>query len=332
MVSGMIVAAAIGAGADAFAADRVWPAQVHTVGIPASDGTSQPAIWYAPAESQAKPLLVGLHTWSNGYSSATFEGDYADWAIAHGWAFVHPHFRGPNRTPQAMGSDRAVQDVVEAVAWARGQTKVDPNRIYLVGVSGGGHMALLMAGRHPEIWAGVSAWCGISDIEQWHAEHVTGRSLGGGFVRIEPENARDIEQALGGAPETDPARHADAWSRSPLRWLHAAAGVPLDINAGINDGRGGSVSFLHSLRAFDAVVPPADRLGETASESFYAARLLPSGWPAAGPDPLYGDHQPLFRKTSGNTRITIFEGGHQILPRAALEWLSRQRKKQPAVW
>ncbi len=47
---------------------------------------------------------------------------------------------------------------------------IDPQRIYLVGVSGGGHMALLMAGRAPEVWAGVSAWCGISDLAAWHRQ------------------------------------------------------------------------------------------------------------------------------------------------------------------
>jgi hypothetical protein len=38
----------------------------------------------------------------------------------------------------------------------------------------------------------------------------------------------------------------------------------------------------------------------------------------------------LFRRSSGNARVTVFEGGHDSEPSAALEWLSRQRKGQVA--
>jgi hypothetical protein len=34
----------------------------------------------------------------------------------------------------------------------------------------------------------------------------------------------------------------------------------------------------------------------------------------------------LFRRESNNKRVTIFEGGHEGIPKAALAWLSRQRK------
>jgi hypothetical protein len=30
--------------------------------------------------------------------------------------------------------------------------------------------------------------------------------------------------------------------------------------------------------------------------------------------------------------VTIFEGGHEIVHQAALNWLAMQRKGQPAVW
>ncbi|MFO1440184.1 MAG: hypothetical protein U1F81_17820 [Verrucomicrobiaceae bacterium] len=30
--------------------------------------------------------------------------------------------------------------------------------------------------------------------------------------------------------------------------------------------------------------------------------------------------------------MTIFEGGHEIVHQAALNWLAKQRKGQPAVW
>ncbi|GEP41783.1 alpha/beta hydrolase family protein [Brevifollis gellanilyticus] len=298
-----------------------WPASVKSVSIPVSDGAEQKAMWFTPEASEKKPLLVGLHTWSSTYASTGGDVVYAEWCLAQSWAFVHPDFRGPNNTPQALGSDRAVQDIVEAVEWAKKQTAVDENRIYLIGVSGGGHMAMLMAGRHPEIWAGVSAWCGIGDLGRWHAEHTkAGKS---------DRYAKNIEAALGKVPAKD---DPDAWKRSPESCLANAASVPLDISHGIHDGRLGSVPFEHSLRAYNAAVKTEARLDLAGIESFYAMQKLPAGWSAAAPDAVYGIHPPIFRATSGNTRVTIFEGGHEIVHQAALNWLSMQRKGSTVVW
>lgn len=306
-------------------ARKMWPGQVRKVEIPCTDGAMQPAMWYAPERGPSQPLLVGLHTWSSHYASAGGDAIYAEWCLSQGWAFIHPHFRGPNHSPDAMGSDRAVADVVEAVTWAREQTQVDPERIYLVGVSGGGHMALQMAGRHPEIWAAVSAWCGISDIAQWHAEHLKNG--------MPDRYAQNIEASLGGSPASDENKRREAWKRSPLSSLAAAKDLPLDISHGIHDGRTGSVPFTHSLKAFNAVVGAGgDALEEAKITEYYETQKLPSGWVSAGADPTYGTWTPSFRRVSGKTRVTIFEGGHEIVHQAALNWLAAQRKGMPPVW
>ena len=298
-----------------------WPKQAVEVTIPVSDGGKQMAVWFTPAADAPKPLLVGLHTWSSSYASAGGDAIYAQWCVSQGWAFIHPDFRGPNNSPDAMGSERAMTDILEAVEWAKTQTKIDETRVYLIGVSGGGHMALQMAGRHPGLWAGVSAWCGISDLSRWYFQHLKDGK---------PDNyARNIESALGHPPTPE---DPEAWARSPLSSLAAAAGLPLDINHGINDGRAGSVPFTHSLLAFNTIVPEADRLSPGEVLSFYANRTLPTGWLAPTPDPLYGEKRVRFRKLSGDTRITIFEGGHEIVHPAALNWLAQQRKGKPAVW
>jgi dipeptidyl aminopeptidase/acylaminoacyl peptidase len=314
-------------------AKKTWPAEVKRVDIPCSDGQMQPAMWYASPDAKGpRPLLVGLHTWSSNYASAGGDAVYAEWCAAQGWAFVHPHFRGPNNTPQALGSDRAVQDIVEAVAWAKQQTQVDESRIYLIGVSGGGHMALQMAGRHPEIWAGVSAWCGISDVKQWYADHVKVTIVDGKETPTPDKYARDIEAALGGRPTADGALGKDAWKRSPLSSLAAAKTVPLDIAAGVLDGRSGSVPFTQALLAFNAVVEKGDRLPEDLITEYYKTQKLPSAWKAAEADATYGAWTALFRKTSGNTRVTIFQGGHEIVHQAALNWLAKQQRGKPVVW
>jgi len=293
--------------------------------VSTADDSEQPALFWKPEDlSEKRPLLVALHTWSSDYLQAGGEAKYAEWCQRAGWVFIHPNFRGPNKTPEALGSELAVADILSAVDYARDNAAIDESRIYCIGVSGGGHASLLMAGRAPELWAGVSAWCGISDIAAWHQQRSGTKQAG---------YAKHIEMSLGGAPDS-PARRADAARRSPNTWLPNAAGVNLDINHGVHDGRTGSVPFTHSLHAWNAVVEkkrPDAALSDEAVDTFYDSRKSPDPAPAA--DPLYPqDQQPVFRRSADNTRVTIFEGGHEILHEAALNWLAAQRKGQPAKW
>jgi hypothetical protein len=89
------------------------------------------------------------------------------------------------------------------------------------------------------------------------------------------------------------------------------------------------VPFTHALYAFNVVAAPADRLTEQQITNYYATQISPE---PAGPDPLYGSKPPLFRRISGNTRVTIFDGGHEIISNAALRWLAEQHKGMPAQW
>jgi dienelactone hydrolase len=311
--------------APAPAAPPAWPDDVREVRYPCSgDHSEQPALFWKPTASTGKrPLLVGVHTWSSDYRQAT-SVPYLRWCQQQGWVFIHPNFRGQNWTPTAMGSDLAVADMVSAVEYAKRQAAVDPDRIYLIGASGGGHMSLLLAGRHPEIWAGVSAWVPINDIAAWYDECRANSKFA--------NYAQHIEKVLGGPPREDAARAAAARRRSPSAWLAGAKQVPLDINAGVHDGRTGSVPFRHSLLAFNAVAAAGDRLAPAEIAAFYATETRPAAWPAPADDPLYGHWKPLVRKTSGNARVTIFEGGHEIVQVAALNWLAQQRRGRPAVW
>lgn len=302
-----------------------YPVGVRVIHYPVNeDQSEQPTLFWSPdlPEGKRAPLLVALHTWSGDYLQAGGEVKYAEWCQQNEWIFLHPNFRGPNRTPQAMGSDLMVADIRAAVDWARRNAPVDETRIYAIGVSGGGHATQLLAGRMPDVWAGISSWCGITDIAAWHSETMAAGRL---------NYAAHIVAAIGGVPSASETAMAEATHRSPLTWLENAATVPLDLNHGISDGRSGSVPFSHSLRAFNAVVPESARIPEESISGWYAD-------PASLPrdlylsDALYGVNPPLFRKTERNTRVTIFEGGHEILQEAALNWLAAQRKGQPAIW
>jgi pimeloyl-ACP methyl ester carboxylesterase len=300
-----------------------WPAYVEETAYPCTaDDSRQPALLYAPTEAKGPlPLLVGLHTWSFDYTQGDGETVYARWCRQNGWLFIHPDFRGCNDRPSAMGSELAVSDIADAVEYMKATRSVDPDRIYLCGVSGGGHAAMLMAGRRPEIWAGVSAWCGISDVARWWEQTA---AAGLGYSDM-------IESACGGEPLPGSCARAECGRRSPLSWLAGAGAVNLDINAGVHDGRSGSVPFSQSLYAFDAVAAGEDRMGAEVIEKFYQDRQAPAGNGVSSRE-LYGEHTPLFVKSSGNTRVTIFDGGHEIVHGAALNWLANQRKGTAAAW
>jgi hypothetical protein len=104
-----------------------------------------------------------------------------------------------------------------------------------------------------------------------------------------------------------------------------------DLNHGITDGRSGSVPFSHSLQAFNSLVPASARIPEAFIAVWYTDPATLPRDPNLG-DAHYGTNPPLLRETHGNTRVTIFEGGHEILHEAALNWLAAQRKEQPANW
>ncbi|MFL2905683.1 MAG: alpha/beta hydrolase family protein [Limisphaerales bacterium] len=294
-----------------------WPEEIQEIKYrSAADDTDQPALYFAPSTKEARPLLVGLHSWSSDYRQANTS--YGQWAVNHDWHFIHPNFRGRNRTPSSMGSELAVQDILSAVSWARQQGNVDPNRIYVIGASGGGYASLLMAGRAPELWAGVSAWVPISDLVKWHAE-TAARKL---------RYAGEIEAALGGhKPVPGTPAHADALKRSAITYMARARGVNLDINAGITDGHNGSVPISHSLEAFNALAAPRDQLSSALIGEFVKTAKVPAALrKETAVDASYGRKTVLFRRKSGAARVTIFQGGHEIIPEAGLQWLAEQNR------
>ncbi len=294
-----------------------WPAEVKEIQYFCSaDRSQQPAMFYTPKTDAPIPLLVGLHSWSADYRQRDPGVYYARWCIEKNWVFIHPNFRGPNNKPQATGSEFVVQDIKDAVTFSTQKANVDVNRIYLVGSSGGGYAALLMAGRAPEIWAGVSAWVPIVDLVAWHQESRERKN----------RYAAMIESSVGGPPLLGASAYAESIKRSPITYLKNAQGLPLDINAGINDGHNGSVPISHSLRAFNRLAKPKDKISEADIQFFIKNAAAPELLKQSVSDATYGNKQPLFRRTSGKTRITIFDGGHEIIPQAALNWLAKQRR------
>ncbi len=302
--------------------ELVWPDAARDVELVSSvDGAVQMAKFYVPEQVDSPcPLLVMLHTWSGSWTQDTGI-EWLEQAMERGWVFIHSDFRGPNGKPESTGSEIATADIMDALAFALENANIDSSRIYLAGMSGGGHMTLLTAGRHPEIWAGVSAWVPIFDLARWHGE----------CVELGQPYASQMEAACGGVPGASEQIDREYLSRSSKSVLHGAAGLNADINAGIHDGHTGSVPVGHTLRAFNMLAVANEQTGKVLSEEtikkFESGEAVPAS--LAGErtdDPTYGEKNVLFRRQAGPVRVTIFEGGHEGIPAAGCEWLSHQRR------
>ena len=289
------------------------------------DHSMQPAVVHVAHGTDKRPLAVCLHTWSCGIDSTYL--DYVEECSRRNWHMIFPYFRGPNWTPEACGSDLVVSDLVSAVAYMKKHHPVDESKIYLVGGSGGGHASLLMAGRKPELFTAISSWCPISDIAAWYREVNAKKTPG---VRSYDDH---IVESCGGNPLTCPEAAQQAKHRSPLTWLPNAKGnVILDIGTGIHDGHTGSVPVSHAINAFNAVAAPEDRIGEADIAYMVETEQIPEHLRFQGEDPAYGKYRVLLRKTSGKVRLTLFEGGHNLLAGTAFGFLERQERGNDPIW
>lgn len=289
------------------------------------DASLQPAIFQAAVSTEPRPLVVALHTWS--YDHTQFNEAYGELCKKYDFHLIHPAFRGPNWQKEACGSDLVISDLEDAVAYMKNTVNVDEKRIYLVGGSGGGHCSLLMAGRCPDLWTAVSAWCPISDIAAWHDECK---------ISSFTQYAGHIEDACGGDPSTDETAALEARKRSPLTWLNnpETRALPIDISTGIHDGHIGSVPVSQAIRAYNVLAAPADRIGEEDIDFICRNEAVPPHLAAAGKDQeaAFDGRKIYLRRCSGNVRLTLFEGGHDLLPAPAFQWLAKQVSGQAPDW
>ena len=282
-----------------------------------ADGSPQPLRYWIPSKAMRHgAILIALHTWSFDY-----QADLSSWfaeAQRRGWMYLQPNFRGPNWAPQACGSQAAMRDIIDALDWVLADTPRRPERIYLAGASGGGHMALQAVAHFPERFTAVSVWCGITDLALWHQMH-SRDGLGVGY-------GEHIEKVVGGPPGASPEVNRELWLRSPIHHLHQAWKVPLDINHGIHDGHRGAVPLHHSVQAFNVIarawqVPP---VSEDEQRELWSQHRLSHPRPSdvAG-DPSY-ERSIYLRRYAGSSRLTIFDGGHEWNAVTACHWLAQQ--------
>ena len=185
------------------------------------DGSREPSLLHLPAGSDPFPLVVGLHTWSHDrFNQADALLPYCR---ERRWALLLPEFRGPNlaanpRASHACGSEVARQDVLDAVDAVLAGYPLDPAKVFLLGGSGGGHMALLLAASAPLRWKGVSAWVPITDLSTWFDENT--------------DYAANLAACCGGNPGDGPDVDREYRERSPISHLEELANATLSLHHG----------------------------------------------------------------------------------------------------
>lgn len=196
------------------------------------DGSLQPSLFYKAEGDEKRPLLVGLHSWSHDRFNQI--GAMLPVCEKYNFSLLLPDFRGANlgenpRCKEACGSKYARQDIRDAIDYLIENDMVDKDNIFLLGGSGGGHMALMMAGTCPEYFKAIGAYVPITDLVKWHKEN--------------PKYAVHIDACCDGED--------DMRERSPITYLDTIAKANVKIFHGKHDD---VVPFTHSTSLYNAIL------------------------------------------------------------------------------
>lgn len=292
-----------------------WSADFKVVDIPSkADSRPQKAYLYK-ASQKGRPLIVSLHTWSGDYRQAD---PLAEEAKKRNYNYIHPDFQGANVQPSAMGSEKVIKNLQEAIEFAVKETGANAQNVHVIGVSGGG-MATLIA--YMNVTCPVksfSAWAPISDIEAWYWES---KARGAKY-------AGHIWDATSSKAEFNAA---EARKRSPLYGViprKQRRTSQLFIYEGVHDGYTGSVPVTHAINMYNRVVgdwkyglslpEAANRKAEVyadmVSEDEIIRLLSFRCEPKADKGKMIGDRNIWLEREAANTRLVIFEGTHEMLP------------------
>jgi lysophospholipase L1-like esterase/pimeloyl-ACP methyl ester carboxylesterase len=288
--------------------DKNWKNEFELVSIPSStDGKTQHAFFYKTSQKTPQPLIVSLHTWSGDY---TQEDPLAKEIALRNWNYIHPDFRGPNNQPTACGSELVISDLNDAIVYAISNANVDTSGIHIIGVSGGGYTTLMAYMKLPNTIRSFNAWVPISNLSEWYWQS-KGRKL---------KYADDLERIALVNGKID-WEILDQRSPEKLPFLpYLRKNSELNIYAGIHDGYSGSVPITHSIRFFNRIAkelfPNVDdvSISDSIILSLVEKRINPH---TSNKVKLY-DRIIHLQKELPGLKLTIFEGGHEMLVEPAL--------------
>jgi pimeloyl-ACP methyl ester carboxylesterase len=234
--------------------------------------------FYSPPRGplQRLPLILSVATGHRSTAWANFQRT----CLKHQVLFAGVHGAG-NDVPMAWRS-RAVLDVLDDV---RRRFPVDPDRTYIVGVSGGGHAAASIAHALPELFGGVMAICGAWNLRLEPAcrlrvaERLSEAIITGGTDFNRPELEREFFPIL---------RHENV--RSEL-WVYPAMGHGCPGPAQLEQAFQWLEAGLSQRRLVGRVFPASRLIGAPNPAEWSTAALVEAGQRLAIPG---GEESGLF--------------------------------------
>jgi predicted acyl esterase len=198
------------------------PGSHRTISITASDGVRLAANLAIPAGAGRDPLVVMPTAW--GAEQSQYQ-NIARMLVADGFVVVAYKQRGFDHLGGAVdfAGPRTVTDASQVIDWALAHTRVDPNRIGMLGVSYGAGVSLLAAEHDPRIKAVVA----FSTWTDWGASFAPNSTVSTGSLATLFAGARakgvlspELNQ-LASVYRTDPAAaveliHSLSAVRSPI--------------------------------------------------------------------------------------------------------------------
>lgn len=292
-----------------------WPVACKKVEIISSvDRKKQSAYFYKSKGDKPRPLIISLHTWSNGFDRQ----DALSWqCIDKNYNYIHPDFRGPNKTYEACGSPLVISDIDDAIGYAIKNGNVDLNNIHIIGGSGGGYATLIAYMNTKYDVKSFRSWTPISNLVDWFEESK---------VRKEKYSKHIAMATTGFKFENDPyyIDVEEAKKRSPIFMstpVSQRKNSKLYIYTGVHDGYTGSVPITHSINFYNKLVKDFDKSEVEAliPDKDIIELLTYRGFSGSNKDSIGGRVIHYKKKYKEYFQIILFEGGHEMIENIALD-------------
>tara|TARA_B100001123_G_scaffold437859_1_gene571439 strand:- start:1244 stop:2197 length:954 start_codon:yes stop_codon:yes gene_type:complete len=275
------------------------------------DGKLQKAYFYKTKSSEPQPLIVSLHTWSfdyTQYDSINIQ------SVEKDFNYIHPDFRGPNNSKDACCSDLVISDIDASIDFAIKNANIDTSRIYVIGNSGGGYATIAMFMKSKHRIKKFSSWVPLVDLLRWYDETKI-RKL---------EYANDIlscTESFNNILNEDVAKN-----KSPIFWETPKEKLNyanLDIYTGVYDGMigNGPIPITHSINFYNKLL---NDIGEKDKNKYVSDKeklFLLEYRKSLGTFGSISGRKVFLFKESNNIRLTLFDGGHEILKEFAFQQL-----------
>ncbi len=198
--------------------------RADVIRYPSFDGLEIEGLWFRPKEANGYTIL-----WPHGGPQAMERRQFRpifQYLTSLGYQIFAPNFRGS--TGYGLAFTQMVEgdwghgprlDVLAGLDWLAREGLMDPRRVFVMGGSYGGYMALLLHGRHADRFRAVVDIFGPSDLRT--------------FLSSVPETWKPMMTRWLGDPETQPEKFTED---SPITYVENMT-LPMLVVQGANDPR-----------------------------------------------------------------------------------------------